>query len=165
MAAKIIFFYFCDLKNRDMKKALFSLLMLLPLLFTGCKEPLVNPNYPTGIIDFTIDLNRPIYYDLRIVSGFMYLTANAESTSRGVIVYRLSQEEFRAYDRMPPNNPDCRDENGEITRLYVDFPFVMDDCNDIKYNIINGELFEGEGIFPLIQYHTTFDGVPLRVFN
>lgn len=147
-----------------MKRTLVSLL-LLPLLFTGCKDPLVNPNYPNAIIDFIVYPNSIHEQELNTVGGYKYYTSDPNSTSRGIIVYRLYQDEFRAYDRIPPNNPDCRDENGNLTRLVVDFPFVMDNCNGIKYNIINGDLLEGDGIFPLIQYHTSFDGYQLRVFN
>lgn len=150
-----------------MKKTLVILLMLLsPVLFHGCKETLVNPNYPNAIIDVTINLNQSSYFDLRFVSGFMYLTSDYESSSRGLIVYRLSQDEFRAYDRLPPNKPNaCCDSDGNCTRLVVDFPFVIDNCNDIKYNIINGDIFEGDGIYPLIQYHTSFNGYELRIYN
>ena len=150
-----------------MKKTIVILLMLLsPVLFHGCKETLVNPNYPNAIIDVTINLNQSSYFDLRFVSGFMYLTSDYESSSRGLIVYRLSQDEFRAYDRLPPNKPNaCCDSEGNCTRLVVDFPFVIDNCNDIKYNIINGDIFEGEGIYPLIQYHTSFNGYELRIYN
>ena len=149
-----------------MRKAFSLLLLLLPLGFTGCKEPLVHPNPPNAIYNITISLSDWHYYDLRTVSGFMYLTPDEGSTSRGLIVYRLSETEFRAYDRLPPNEPDaCCDSEGECTRLVVDFPFVVDNCNDIKYNIINGDLFQGEGIYPLFQYHTSFDGLTLRIFN
>jgi hypothetical protein len=141
-------------------------MLLSPVLFHGCTETLVNPNYPNAIIDVTINLNQSSYYDLRFVSGFMYLTSDYESSSRGLIVYRLSQDEFRAYDRLPPNKPNaCCDSDGNCTRLVVDFPFVIDNCNDIKYNIINGDIFEGDGIYPLIQYHTSFNGYELRIYN
>ena len=150
-----------------MKKTFIIVLMLLlPALFHGCREALVNPNYPNAIIDITINLNQSSYYDLRFVSGYMYLTSEYESSSRGLIVYRLSQDEFRAYDRLPPNKPNaCCDSQGNCTRLVVDFPFVVDNCNDIKYNIINGDIFEGDGIYPLSQYRTSYDGYELRVYN
>jgi hypothetical protein len=93
-----------------------------------------------------------------------------ESNSRGLIVYRQSDTEFLAYDRMPPNEPDaCTDSHGNTTRLVVDFPFVVDRCNNAYYNILNGQIIvaepdqipnfptDGTPIYPLIQYHTTFD--------
>ena len=153
--------YLCSMKN----KIILLLLLFGAALLQGCRDIHENPNYPNAIINFTINLNQIDYYDLRVVSGYAYLTSDPQSTSRGLIVYRLSQDEFRAYDRLPPNNPDCRDANGNLTRLVVDFPFVLDNCNDIKYNIINGDLFEGDGIYPLIQYHTSFNGYELHIYN
>ncbi len=153
--------YICGMKN----KRTLLLILLLTASLQGCKDVHENPNYPNAIINITINLNQIDYYDLRVVSGYTYLTSDPMSTSRGLIVYRLSQDEFRAYDRLPPNNPDCRDNNGNLTRLVVDFPFVVDNCNDIKYNIINGDIFEGDGIYPLIQYRTSFDGYEVHIFN
>ncbi|MBR4391532.1 MAG: hypothetical protein IKT08_05460 [Bacteroidales bacterium] len=150
-----------------MKKTLFLFLTLaVAILSHGCKDPMENPNYPSGIINFTIYPNSLRYQDLNVVSGWMYLTSDPESTSRGIIVFRYSQDEFRAYDRLPPNNPNaCCDNDGNCTRLIVDSPFVIDNCNDIKFNILNGDIIEGEGIYPLIQYHTSYDGNELHIYN
>lgn len=150
------------MKNR----ILISVLLLASLLLQGCREYIENPNYPNAIINFTIYPNSIHEYELNTVSGYKYYTSDPLSTSRGVIVYRLSMDEFRAYDRLPPNYPNaCCDGDGNCTRLVVDFPFVVDNCNGIKYNIINGDIFEGDGIYPLIQYHTVFDGSALHVYN
>ncbi|MCR5013888.1 MAG: hypothetical protein K6A28_03825 [Bacteroidales bacterium] len=150
-----------------MKKSLTLILSLVTVLFIGsCKEPLVNPNYPTGVVNFTIYPNSIHEYELNVVSGYKYYTSDPESTSRGIIVYRLSQDEFLAYDRLPPNEPNaCCDAQGNCTRLVVDFPFVVDNCNQIKYNILDGSIVEGDGIYPLIQYHTSYNGSELRIYN
>ena len=154
--------YLCSMKN----KILLLPILLMAILLPGCEDTHENPNYPNAIINVTINLNQHDYYDLRVVSGFTYLTSDPMSTSRGLIVYRLSQDEFRVYDRLPPNRPNaCCDDDGNCTRLVVDFPFVMDNCNKIKYNIINGEIFEGDGVYPLIQYHTSFNGYELHIYN
>lgn len=131
----------------------------------SCRDVIENPNYPNAYINFTIYPNSIHEYELNSVGGFKYYTSDPLSTSRGIIVYRLYQDEFRAYDRIPPNNPDCLNANGNLTRLVADPPFVMDSCNGITYNIINGDIFEGEGVYPLIQYHTTYDGSALRIYN
>ena len=149
-----------------MKKTIALSFIIVLFVCLGCERPQENPNYPNAIIDFTIYPNTMHYYDLNVVSGWMYLTSDPQSTSRGIIVYRLYQDEFRAYDRLPPNNPNaCCDEHGNCTRLVVDFPFVVDNCNGIKYNIINGDIVEGDGVYPLIQYRTSFDGYELHIYN
>jgi hypothetical protein len=118
------------------------------------------------------------YHDLNTVSGWVYITSDVESTSRGIIVYRQSDTEFLAFDRMPPNAPDaCTDSQGHTTRMVVDFPFVVDRCNNAYYNILNGQIIirepdmipdfptDGTVVYPLIQYHTTYDGNKLTITN
>ena len=148
-------------------KSLILLALMVVAFLQGCRETIENPNYPNAIINFTIYPNSIHEHELNTVSGYKYYTSDPMSTSRGIIVYRLSMDEFRAYDRLPPNNPNaCCDGDGNCTRLVVeDGIWVVDHCNDIKYNIINGEIFEGDGIYPLIQYHTSFDGFELHVYN
>ena len=160
------------------KMILIGLLLIAIPLFHGCKEPMVSPYYPNAIINFTIYPNEIHYHDLNTVSGWMYLTSDYESTSRGIIVYRLSEYEFIAYDRLPPNEPNaCCDAQGNCTRLVVEFPYVVDHCNNAYYNIINGEIIISESldmvpdfptdsvIFPLIQYHTSYNGNELHIYN
>jgi hypothetical protein len=141
-----------------------SFALSLVFMLLGCVDTLENPNTPAVYINFKIYPNSLHYQDLNTVSGWMYVTS--ESPSRGIIIYRMAENEFKAYDRMPPNDPDaCCDAEGNCTRLVVDFPFVVDDCNDIVYNILDGSIVEGDGIFPLIEYHTSYDGSALRVYN
>ena len=79
---------------------------------------------------------------------------------------------------MPPNEPDaCTDSHGNTTRMVVEFPFVVDRCNNAYYNILNGQIFirepdmipnfptDGVPVYPLIQYHTQFDGNKLVISN
>ena len=148
-----------------MKRTVKILLAFVTLFITGgCVDTPDNPNAPQVIIDFTICPNSTHYHNLNVVSGWMYVTS--ESPSRGIIIYRMSQDEFKAYDRIPPNDPDaCCDDEGNCTRLVVDSPFVVDNCNDIRYSILDGSIFSGDGTYPLIEYHTAYDGNSLRVYN
>lgn len=160
-----------------MKKVVVILILLITVVSQGCKKYPVNPYYPNAIIDITINLNDARYQDLRFDGGYMYLTSDIESTSRGIIVYRVV-DEFRAYDRLPPNYPNtCTDNEGNTTRLVVESPYVVDHCNNAYYNILNGDIIIDEShgmaptfpidtvVFPLIQYQTTFDGLILRIRN
>ena len=163
-----------------MKKAKLHLLILIALLpfVSGCRDLPQNPNRPILPTPITIYPNTLQYQDLNFVSGWLYITADVESTSRGIIVYRMSDTEFLAYDRIPPNEPDaCTDSQGNTTRMVVDYPFVVDRCNNAYYNIINGQIIvrepdmvpsfptDGTQVYPLIQYHTSFDGSKLVITN
>lgn len=161
-----------------MKKAVAILILFTLAAFQGCGKYPVNPYYPNAIINITINLNQPKYQDLKVVSGYAYITSDPQSTSRGIIVYRKSLDEFVAYDRLPPNKPNaCTDSQGNTIRLVVESPFVVDHCNNAYYNILNGDIIINEEfgmmptfpidttLFPLIQYHTVFDGTALHVYN
>lgn len=145
----------------------------------GCKQYPQNPNRPVLPYPITIYPNSMQYYDLNFISGWAYITSDVESTSRGIIVYRQSENEFLAFDRLPPNEPDaCTDSQGNTTRLVVEFPYVVDHCNNAYYNILNGQIIindnfdmvpsfptDGVVVYPLIQYHTNYDGVKLTISN
>ena len=163
-----------------MKRTKLHLLILIALLpfLHGCQKYPENPNRPVLPYPVTINLNETQYYDLRFLHGWAYLVPPVESTSRGFIAFRESENEFLVYDRMPPNEPDaCTDSQGNTTRLVMDFPFVVDRCNNAYYNILNGQIIirepdmipnfptDGTVVYPLIQYHTTFDGNKLVISN
>ena len=163
-----------------MRNKLFYLFCITLILgMQGCEHYPENPNRPTVSFSFSIYPNSIQYQELNVTSGWIYLTSEVESTSRGIIVYRQSENEFLAYDRLPPNEPDaCTDSQGNTTRLVVDFPFVVDHCNNAYYNILNGQIIineqydmipnfptDGTVVYPLIQYHTTYDGNKLTVYN
>ena len=161
-----------------MKKHLLYSTLFLAMALCGCGKYPVNPYYPNAIIDITIYPNSVHDFELNTVSGYKYYTSDPMSTSRGIIVYRKSWDEFLAYDRLPPNYPNaCTDDQGNTTRLVVESPYVVDHCNNAYYNILNGEIIVDEAhgmrptfstdttVFPLIQYHTTYDGYELRVYN
>ena len=144
----------------------------------GCREFPQNPNTPILPYPITIYPNTLQYQELNFVSGWLYITSDVESTSLGIIVYRQTDNEFLAFDRLPPNEPDaCTDSHGNTTRMVVDFPFVVDRCNNAYYNILNGQLIvrepdmvpnfptDGTTMYPLIQYRTAYDGSKLTITN
>ena len=158
-------------------KCIILLAVMAACFLQACRDVIENPNYPNAYINFTIYPNSSREYELNTVGGFKYYTSDPMSTSRGIIVYRLYQDEFRAYDRLPPNYPNaCTDSQGNTNRLVVERGFwVVDHCNNAYYNIINGDIFidndtmvpnfDCSVVYPLIQYHTVYDGSALRIYN
>ena len=168
-----------------MKTRILHLLILIAVLvgLHGCQKYPENPNRPLLPYPITIDLNQIQYQNLYTIGGWEYITSDIESTSRGIIVFRRPDAEnmenaFIAYDRLPPNEPNaCTDSQGNTTRLVVDFPFVVDHCNNAYYSILTGQIIvaepdmipnfpiEGTPVYPLIQYHTRCDGYKLTIYN
>lgn len=137
---------------------------LIAALFFGmfsCNDTPHNPNIPNAYINFSLEPNSTMNPELNTVSGWMYIKPH--QGSRGIIIYRYSLDEFKAYERQSPNDPNhC----GELSRMIVEFPFVVDTCLNVKYSILDGSIITpGYQGYPLIQYHTQYDGTTLRVFN
>lgn len=143
----------------------FGLLFFIAFGFLACEKDPPNPNIPDIYLNVTIDPNSTIYQPLNTAGGWMYLTA--EPPSRGIIVHRISLDEFAAFERMPPNNPNqcCR---GDIcTRLLVDehYPFAKDTCTGTLFSLLDGHIFEGEGRYPMTRYQAEYFNGLLRIFN
>lgn len=143
-------------------------LLLTGLVLHGCKkgeDP--NSNIPYAYINVVINPNSTLYQDLNIVGGWMYYPY-VNPPSRGLIIYRLTQEDFLAYERTPPVNSNacCDPGTGLCTYLLVDdyFPFVYDTCSDMSYQIIDGSPLAPATI-PLKQYATNYDGMNLYITN
>lgn len=152
-------------KEKRMRHLLFLLFALAGLIFSSCKKEDPNPNIPDVYINFTIDPNSTIYQPLNTAGGWMYLTA--EAPSRGIIVHRINSEEFVAFERMPPNDPNKCCDGTSCTRLVVDefYPFAKDKCNETLYSLLDGSIFSGEGKYGMTRYNCTYYGGLLRVFN
>jgi hypothetical protein len=114
------------------------------------------PIVPT---DFTVNLNLPEYSDLAAPGNFILLTGG----SRGIIVYRISLDQFVAFDRHCTYQAEqfCRvvpDDTGIIVRDL--------ECCQSAFNIFDGIPIEGPASFPLYQYRTMYNGVNLlRIYN
>ncbi len=140
--------------------------ILIFSFMASCAKEEQNPNVPDVYINVTIDPNSTVYQELNTSGGWMYLTSTPPS--RGIIVYRLTQDEFLAFDRIPPNEPNrCCESSTNCTRLVVgdNYPFAKDDCTGTLYSLLDGSIFQGEGKWPMIRYNATYNGQYLRIFN
>jgi len=155
-----------------MKRLLIFTAVLVGLALGSCNKTNINPNDPRAVIRIDIDPNLTFNQGLNAVGGWIYVASGDQGAhigtgSRGVIIYRESQSDFKAYDRLPPNNPDKCCTGGKCTQLMVGkyYPFAKDECTGNTYQLLDGSLFKGTGRYPLISYHAVYDGNLLHVFN
>jgi hypothetical protein len=126
---------------------------------------------PLPPMNVTIDPNSTIYQEINVVGGWMYLdeTDGAYPPSRGVIVYRLSTDQFMAFERIPPYKPDscCNETKTKCAALIVDnyYPFVMDTCTGSKYLILDGSPSSGPSNYFLLTYITEYYGDLLYIHD
>jgi hypothetical protein len=145
--------------------ALFSIFTALFLISCNGND---DPPIDIGYVNFYIYPNSTQYLPLNSVGGYAYVTAN--EPSRGIIIYRATLDEFKAFERTPTYKPDscCITEPVlKCTRLIVDESalFADDTCSGSRYFLLDGSVVQGPASYPMVQYNTRFDGEVLYVFN
>jgi nitrite reductase/ring-hydroxylating ferredoxin subunit len=138
-----------------MSKALKYILPLL-LLVTACKKDDQGvPNVSVNLYIYTTD---PNFVNLNAVGGWVYITGG----SRGILVYRSSNSEFKAYDRHCPYKPEDACGRVEVDSSNIQ---VVDNCCGSKFIMTDGTVTQGPAGMPLKQYGTSFDGSVLHIYN
>jgi len=101
---------------------------------------------------------NPEFINLNAVGGWIYVTGG----SRGIIVYKSSNNEFKAYDRhcTYDSGNSCALVSTEVTNITA-----KDDCCGSKFLLSDGSVIQGPANLPLKQYQTSFDGSVLHIFN
>ncbi|MEY4289927.1 MAG: hypothetical protein RLZZ30_2015 [Bacteroidota bacterium] len=128
-------------------------------LSSKCSKGKANP-IPNIPFDITIDIQLPSYNQLQGVGGWSYVTGG----SRGIIVYRRGIDEFVAFDRHSPVDPDgtC------FLPLFPDsqnFLLLKDTCNNATFSLYDGSPVSNSS-FGLRQYAVQFNGSNLvRIYN
>ena len=135
------------------------------LFLVTCQKEAYTP-LPHVDVNIQIFPNSIQYLSLNSIGGYEYLTANPPS--RGIIVYRIDQSSFVAFERTCPYDPEGCCEGTQCSRLVVDdeSPFLISDpCCGSLYLILDGSNVSGPSQYPLKQYHTSFDGISLRIYD
>lgn len=126
-----------------------------------------NSDIPYAHINVVINPNSTMYQELNIVGGWMYYQY-VDAPSRGLIIYRMTIDEFKAYERTPPVNSNacCDLETGYCSALIVDdyYPFVQDTCSDFSFQILDGSPLSPATV-PLKSYRAVYDGQNLYITN
>lgn len=141
-----------------------KIIVLIALFFIfSCTTNRRHP-VPYFSFDTMIDLNLPSYSNLQGIGGWAYVPV-AELGSKGVIVYRQSQNYFVAFDRTSPADGglDCP------TGLEVDeenYLILNDPCSDAQFSLFDGSPIDGSSKYGLRAYETEFNGDSrVRIYN
>lgn len=143
-----------------LKKSIFSLLLLC-FLFSCSKDDNERINNPYLIEDnfrLVLNLNLPEYNSLKF-SGNSYATYNYGIN--GVVVYNVNNNQFTAFELSDPNHP-----LSECSTLSVRGVLASCNCEDGNtYNVITGEITEGQAPYTLKPYRVRKSGNVLEVYN
>ncbi|MFH0893313.1 MAG: hypothetical protein V2A54_02665 [Bacteroidota bacterium] len=141
-----------------MKKYLIPITICFLLLgVLSCKKD--KDGVPDVAVDIYIDLNSYVYTNLNAVGGYVYVTGGYKN--KGIIVYRRSIDEFKAYDRSCTYDPDndCR-----LTVMTSGLE-VWDSCCGSKYIITDGTPTNKPATLPMKAYQTILSGNTLHIVN
>jgi len=141
-----------------MKKFLRIFLVIVFFSVLGCSG-YKHSTIPNVWVNFWVYPNDVAYLDLNYYGGHMYFTGGVN----GVVVYRLAEWDFLAYDRACPYDWDDEDE----PRVGVEpdgITLRCEKCGSL-FNILDGGVISGPSKYPLKFYQTKYDGMRLRVHS
>lgn len=142
---------------RFSKIHIFLFIILLITLSDSCrkKEDLV----PNVYVNFTIFLSDPEFSTLQTIGNNVFVTGGV----CGIVIYRLSQTDFSAYDRCCTYKPSdrCAVLPDTSNTLFLKCP-----CCGSKFSLLDGSVQSGDAERPLTLYQVTYDGNnTIRVSN
>ena len=140
-------------------KFIFPVLMLLLVFIYSCDKDVNNQGQgiiPNVYVNFTIYPNTIDYIP---PGGYEYYN---DFGYRGIIIYRLDQHTFYAYERTCPFDPDKDCARVEVETSGV---IAVDSCCMSQYILLDGSPFSGPSALPLKQYRVQYDGSMLTIIN
>ena len=134
----------------------FILTLILIVNINSCDDK--HQVVPNVYVNFYISIYDPEFIELAAPGNSISVTGGVN----GVLIYRVSQDEFVAYDRtctfsVADNCQIITDETGLFASDTI--------CCQSKFLLLDGSVTDGPATYPLKKYRTTFDGTYLHVFN
>lgn len=132
-------------------------LMALAIFIFGCKKRknTVIPYIPVNIYIYPSD---PNFNKINTPGGWVYLNGG----SRGIIVYRRSNEEFVAYDRHCTYDTENACGQVEVTSSQIT---AIDSCCMSEFVLTDGSVVKSPATVPLQSYQVSYNGNELHIFN
>ena len=114
------------------------------LLWNSCKKENPPNEIPYVHVAISLDPNSTEYIELNAVNGWVTITGGY----RGIIVFRSSTTEFKAYERACPFDWDQA-----TARLNVDSSGITAYCPSCssKFILLDGSPFSGPSTYPMKQ--------------
>jgi len=138
-------------------KKLITVVFFTLAFFNACKDD-ENNNIPLVDVNFQINVNDPAYIQLQTVGGWVEVSGG----SRGIILFRISNEVIKAYDRH------CTFQSSNTCALVSVDPTnitASDPCCGSAFLMSNGSVSKPPATSPLKSYTTLFSDPFLTVTN
>lgn len=141
--------------NLSFLVSILAMIFLLPV--SGCKKNTDYGDIPFVTVSITLPLSLPEYSALNAIGNYVDITGGY----KGIIVYRKSLDQFAAYERACPYDPN--EPNALITVDSSGVICVDHHCGS-KFNIMDGSVLNGPATRPLKQYYTDYDSGSLTLY-
>ncbi|MBI4931577.1 MAG: hypothetical protein HY841_12480 [Bacteroidetes bacterium] len=128
---------------------------ILLISFGGCKKD--KNEIPDVYVDVYLYTTDPAFSPLNAITGYTYLAGG----SKGILIYRKSQNEFMAYDRHCTYNV----KEGNTVTVDASGLLAVDSKCGSKFLVTDGSPNSGPATNPLKLYQTAFDGTVLHISN
>ena len=124
----------------------------------SCKNKIEHPSIPNVSVNVYLDISSTLYIELSTIGGSVYITGGY----KGIVVYRVSPDEFVAYDRACPFDP-----TDPCSRIQMDPSGITltDSCCMSNFSVLDGSVISGPATQPMKRYYTQFDGQMLHIWN
>lgn len=130
-------------------------------LFAGCSQSDDNLRQNPYLADVSfrtqLNLNLPEYNDLQY-PGNAFILHNVGV--KGVVVYNVNNSQYVAYELSDPNHAPSSCSKMEVNGVIATCP-----CDDNSYNVITGDISEGDGEFTMKPYRIQRSGSVLEIWN
>jgi len=134
-----------------------SFLFIFLLITPQCKKD-KQETIPYAYVNFYVNVTSTQYLGLNNIGGYVYVTGGV----RGIIIYRRSSDEFKAFERDCPYKPSSSSAIIEVDNSGV---IAVDSSCGSQFLLIDGSIVKGPATITLKQYQTSFDGTNLHVYN
>ena len=146
-----------------------SLVFALVLLVASCSKSSSNQNVQTNCtvskaistpVNFTILSGSGQFFPLTSPGGYIYVSNVGIS---GILIYRLSANQFMAYERNCTKDG-CNNVKS-LVWVQTGNTALKDSICGSNFSIMDGSIQNGPATIPLYQYHTSWDGNQLHIYN
>lgn len=138
-------------------------LLFLTLLVLSCSSDTTrykNPYIPNYNFSLTINANLPSYSKLLTPINAL-LIYDGISGANGIIVMKISDTDYRAWEANCPNQYPSA-----CSRMFINGVNAKCPCDEIEYSLFNGVGINGEGEYTMKPYRVDILGKNLiRVSN
>ena len=138
------------------------LCLLLTVLLCACESSNVNynPYIPNLKFDKTINLDLPLYDNIKFSSGSVELIGVGVC---GIVLFNFNGD-ILAWEQCPPNHA----VNSSCPKLNISGVQLSCECTQNLYSLATGQLLNNinqNNKYPLVRYRTERVGPSLRVYN